>query len=71
MEKEMLFNGSVFDTMDYVVQEIKTEICNDNNRTKIDSLIQVFQDLTKLTDDDCVYLTVVGECEYKFFKVGE
>ena len=42
--------------MDYVLQEIKTEMCNDRYEVKIDNLIDVLKDLSKLNDETEVVL---------------
>ena len=48
---EELFSGYTFDVMDYVVQEIKTEMANKRNEKKLDNLIKIIKTLTKLNDD--------------------
>ena len=53
---EELFSGYTFDVMDYVVQEIKTEMVNKRNEKKLDNLIKIIETLTKLKDDSKVAL---------------
>ena len=48
--------GDVFDVMDYVLQEIKTEMCNERYEVKIENLTQVLQDLSKLNSGAVVTL---------------
>lgn len=56
LDAEELFRGYTFDVMDYVLQEIKTEMCNDRYEVKIDNLIDVLKDLSKLNDETEVVL---------------
>lgn len=48
---EIVYAGYTFDVMDYVVQEIKTEMANEKSDAKIMSLVEVFEKLTKCDDD--------------------
>lgn len=53
---EELYGGFAFDVMDYVVQEIKTEMVNERNEKKLHNLIDVLRALTVLAYDQKVVL---------------
>lgn len=53
---EIVFSGYTFDAMDYVVQEIKTEMENERNTNKITKCMEILEELTKLSYEDRVIL---------------
>ena len=71
LDAEELFSGGVFDVMGYVLQEIKTEMCNDRYEVKIENLIQVLHDLAKLNDETVVTLYKTVKLDNYFIALCE
>lgn len=70
---EVVYAGYIFDAMDYVVQEIKTEMANEKSDAKIMSLIKVFETLTKWDDEHkaVLYEDTPGQYSVVGYKITE
>jgi len=70
---EPIYTGYIFDVMDYVVQEIKTEMVNEKSDTKIMSLINVLETLTKWDDEHkaVLYEDAPGQYSVVGYKIVE
>jgi hypothetical protein len=68
-----VYTGYIFDVMDYVVQEIKTEMVNEKSDAKIMSLIKVFETLTKWDDEHkaVLYEDAPGQYSVVGYKIVE
>lgn len=69
IKMEPVFRGYAFDAMDYVMQAIKTEMCNKDtySGSRMKNLLNIFRELTILSDEDEV---TVYESEYGFLVLG-